>query len=466
MTTAAVSGGDAQASLSWTNPGDADLSQTIVLRRASTAVLDTPVEGTSYTVGTALGASSVACVVSTPSTTCTDTGLTNGTSYHYKLFTKDSNSNYAASGVVPTGSPVSPAAPVPDATSFGAPLADGARSGDTVTVTGTNFGTVPAGSRATCAGGAGTGCVRFIVGGNTTVPDASVSAWTATSITLTLPASLASYGGAAALQIVAGSQSDITPLTFYIYPNITGFASFYGSNAAREYAAGDTEGLVYLVGDHFGSTQGTASFTGGLGGVAGTVHATLGAPCSTGGWTDTAICLEVNPIISDSAYVGSTTIARAGDAKTAVWGATRILPRVTALAPTSGPVGTTVAISGNHLCESGTCPVSPNRSTASDRVSFGGTIALDSDFVTPPAGSVTVTSATLTTTNPNELLLVSIAIQNGASQVVVAVSGGGLTWERVGSSTNGTAARVEVWRAFAVSAFSGTITATLSASAK
>ena len=107
VTAATATGGNGQAALAWTNPGDADLGSIVVLRRATSAVADTPTEGATYTVGTTIGASTVACVVSAPGASCTDTGLSNGTVYHYKIFAKDTNGNYAL-GVVPTGSPVTP----------------------------------------------------------------------------------------------------------------------------------------------------------------------------------------------------------------------------------------------------------------------------------------------------------------------------------------------------------------------
>jgi predicted ester cyclase len=108
VTSASGSAGDAQVTTNWTNPVDADFHSTIVLRRAGTAVSDTPTEGATYTNGSTIGASTVACVVSSPTATCVDGSLTNGTAYHYKLFSKDSNGNYASSGAVPTGSPFTP----------------------------------------------------------------------------------------------------------------------------------------------------------------------------------------------------------------------------------------------------------------------------------------------------------------------------------------------------------------------
>lgn len=99
--------GSGQVALSWTNPGDSDLGTIIVLRRATSAVGDTPTEGATYAVGNTIGSSTVACVVTAPAASCTDTGLTNGTSYNYKIFTRDVNGNYST-GVVPTGSPATP----------------------------------------------------------------------------------------------------------------------------------------------------------------------------------------------------------------------------------------------------------------------------------------------------------------------------------------------------------------------
>jgi hypothetical protein len=107
VNTSTAAGGDQQVSLSWTNPADSDFDSVVVLRRAGSAVADVPVEGTTYTTGNTIGTATVACVTST--TSCTDTSLTNGTAYHYKIFSKDTRGNYSA-GVVPSGSPATPAA--------------------------------------------------------------------------------------------------------------------------------------------------------------------------------------------------------------------------------------------------------------------------------------------------------------------------------------------------------------------
>ena len=95
-----------QVLLAWTNPADSDLGTIVVLRRAGAVVGDTPAEGVTYSVGNTVGSSTVACVTAA-ALGCADVGLINGTDYHYKIFAKDVDGNYAT-GVVPNGSPATP----------------------------------------------------------------------------------------------------------------------------------------------------------------------------------------------------------------------------------------------------------------------------------------------------------------------------------------------------------------------
>lgn len=108
VTAATATASSGQVALAWTNPADADKHSIIVLRRTGGVVGDTPVEGTTYVVNDTIGSSTVACVVASPGTSCNDSGLSNGTAYYYKIFVKDTNGNYSATGVVPTGSPATP----------------------------------------------------------------------------------------------------------------------------------------------------------------------------------------------------------------------------------------------------------------------------------------------------------------------------------------------------------------------
>jgi hypothetical protein len=274
--------------------------------------------------------------------------------------------------------------PAPDATSVSTTVGgDGGRSGDSITITGTNFGTVATSNAATCNGSAGTGCIEFIVGGTDIVPSSSVTSWSNTSITFTVPSTINSNGGVNALQVwAANASSTATPLTFYIYPRISAVASL-GTNAAREYNAGDTDGLIMLAGDHFGTTTGTSTILG----FSATLYNATGGPCTVAGFASTTACFEVPTSIASNTYSGNIILNRASDNKQATTSLS-ILPRILSVNPTSAYGGQVVQVLGDHFCEpSGTCPVSPNRSTSTMNVAFGGTLAPDSNFVAQTGGA-------------------------------------------------------------------------------
>lgn len=102
--------GNTKATVNYTVPGDTDFS-TVTILMSTSPITDSPVDGTIYTAGNTIGASTVACVDSqlVPSaiSSCRITGLTNGVPYYFKVFTKDSYGNYST-GDTPAASPLTP----------------------------------------------------------------------------------------------------------------------------------------------------------------------------------------------------------------------------------------------------------------------------------------------------------------------------------------------------------------------
>jgi hypothetical protein len=79
----------------------------VVLRNTAT-ISDVPAEGSSPAIDDTIGTSVVRYIAS--GTSFIDTGLTNGTTYYYRIFAKDTNGNYSATGVevsaTPTTAPI------------------------------------------------------------------------------------------------------------------------------------------------------------------------------------------------------------------------------------------------------------------------------------------------------------------------------------------------------------------------
>ena len=75
------------------------------------AVTDTPAEGATYTVGNTIGSSTVACVVTRADGEVHRHGADQRDGVLLQGLRRDANGNYAT-GVVPTGSPATPVAPL------------------------------------------------------------------------------------------------------------------------------------------------------------------------------------------------------------------------------------------------------------------------------------------------------------------------------------------------------------------
>ncbi len=272
-------------------------------------------------------------------------------------------------------------------TTCGARIGGGSGFRQSVTITGTDFGADPgAANRSTATNNVKVGAQQ--------IASANVTAWSATSITFLTDTNVAGdadsdwgadFGGTSALTVTAGGATS-NGLNFYVFPQITGVRScdslgFPVGSKAREYNASDaacpnglTDGEVFLDGTRFGTSATGGSVT------------IVGVAAATGSWSNTLIRAQVPASIADSTYTGNL-IVQQGDGsnnKTHTYTTTgfRILPRIISNTPASDIVGNVIQIDGNHLCQSGTCPSSPP--TAGDKVEFGTTAALSTDFVTTP----------------------------------------------------------------------------------
>jgi hypothetical protein len=96
-----------QLILSYTTAPTID-SHDIIILRSTSPITDSPVEGTNYTVGNTIGASTVTCVASsTPLSTASSCNFSTplrATNYYFKAFTKDISGNYST-GASFTGQP-------------------------------------------------------------------------------------------------------------------------------------------------------------------------------------------------------------------------------------------------------------------------------------------------------------------------------------------------------------------------
>ncbi|MCE9585581.1 hypothetical protein K8Q94_03090 [Candidatus Nomurabacteria bacterium] len=122
------SAGSQQISLTWTNPTDIDFNNVLVLRKTS-SISDAPTEGASYSAPGVLGSSNILYTGSLNH--FTDTGLTNGVNYFYKIFTVDSNSNYSSGLTVDN----IPSDPLPPVLTINSGTDTGPVSSDTINIT-------------------------------------------------------------------------------------------------------------------------------------------------------------------------------------------------------------------------------------------------------------------------------------------------------------------------------------------
>ena len=79
--------------LTWTNPTDSDFSKILILKNTS-PIVNSPTRGRTYANGDSIGSSSV--MYNAVRSSFTDTEITEGVAYFYKIFSYDTRLNYAS----------------------------------------------------------------------------------------------------------------------------------------------------------------------------------------------------------------------------------------------------------------------------------------------------------------------------------------------------------------------------------
>jgi RHS repeat-associated protein len=230
--------------------------------------------------------------------------------------------------------------------------------GAAVTITGTNFGSSQ-----------GSGTVKF----NGT--SATVTTWTATSIAVTVPTG-ATTGNV--VVFASGVNSNGSSFTVVSAPSITSLSITTGAVGAA----------VTITGTNFGSSQGSGTVK--FNGTAATVSS----------WSATSIAVTV----PTSATTGNVVVFASGVNSNGVNFTVVAAPSITSLSTSSGPVGTSVTITGTNFG-------SPQ---GSGTVSFNGTGASVTSWSATSIG-VTVPSAA---TTGNVVVFASGVNSNGKSFTV------------------------------------------------
>ncbi|QEE28001.1 hypothetical protein FTW19_08330 [Terriglobus albidus] len=180
----------------------------------------------------------------------------------------------------------------------------------------------------------------------------------------------------------------------------------YISNVSPSSGAAATS--VTITGGQFGSTQGSSTVT--FNGVAGTPS----------NWTDSSITVPVPA----NASTGPIVITVAGQSTT--WSSFTVLPAITGISPSSGPVGTSVTVSGSGFGASqGSSSISFNGIPAAPTSWSGNTIVApvpvgaSTGPVTVTISGVVVSGGTFTVTP----LIIGVAPTAGAVGSAVRIQG-------------------------------------------
>ncbi|MGJ5814497.1 beta strand repeat-containing protein [Paludibaculum fermentans] len=174
--------------------------------------------------------------------------------------------------------------------------------GATVIISGTNFGATQA-----------TSTVTF------NSVSASVQSWSATSITVTVPTGAVSGN----VVVNVGVASNGVPFTVVQAPSITSVAPNTGQPGTT----------VIVSGSGFGGAQGMSSVK------------FSGVTASVSSWSSSSITTAV----PGGANTGNVTVTVAGVASNGVLFTVTNAPTITAISPSSGPIGATVSITGTSF---------------------------------------------------------------------------------------------------------------------
>jgi len=213
--------------------------------------------------------------------------------------------------------------------------------GASVTVTGTNFGSSQ-----------GTSTLKF----NGTAATA-VTSWTQTSIVATVPSGATTGNVVVAVNSVASNNSSFTVVAA---PAITGLSP----------TTGPTGTAVTITGTNFGSPQGTGTLT---------FNGSAASPITS--WNATTIVAPVpTGATTGNVVVKASGVNSNGSSFTVV-----LPPSISSLSPTSGPVGSSVTITGTNFgTTQGTSSVTFNGTTA-----IPGSWSATSIVVPVPSGATT-----------------------------------------------------------------------------
>jgi hypothetical protein len=214
--------------------------------------------------------------------------------------------------------------------------------GASITITGTNFGTPQGSSTVTFNG----------------IAAAAASAWSTTSITVTVPVG-ATTGNV--IVTVLGTASNGSPFT--VAPTITTLSQTSGAVGVS----------ITITGTNLGSPQGSSTVT---------FNGTAAAAASA--WSTTSITVLV-PVGATTGNVIVTVGAQVSNGSPFI---VVLPPSITSLSQTSGPAGTSITITGTNFgATQGTSTVKFNGTTAAAASAWSAT----SITVSVPAGATTGT---------------------------------------------------------------------------